>query len=160
MVGQQRMSLHFAQVLLPAHVDLRFEATELPDAVQQLLGKLAGDDRISDHAAFAKAVQERAFPLIEKDDFCLCLAHGRTNALRALTMAAGRPAQPLACPQSGRPIHLIIVAGIPAAFSTDYLRFVGAIARICGEPETRAQLLETTSSSEFVQTLDDGLNPV
>jgi mannitol/fructose-specific phosphotransferase system IIA component (Ntr-type) len=154
------MSLHFAQALFSSHVQLRLEAESLAEGVEFLLNLLRGDERIMDHAAFAAAVHQRAFPLIEKDDFRLCLAHGRTNALRGLVMAAGRPITPLTCPATGAPVQLVFVAGIPAAFNTDYLRLLGAIARICGEPETRARLLTVASASEFLQILENGLNPV
>lgn len=154
------MSLHFGQVLSPSHVHLRLDATTLAGGVETLLQSLRGDERLTDPEALAAAVRQREFPLIEKDGFRLCLAHGRTNTLRGLVMAAARPITPLLCPKTGEHVDLLFVAGIPAAFNTEYLRLVGAIARICGEPENRQLLLQTDSNSAFVQALEDGLNPL
>jgi len=157
------MSLHFSQVLHPEHIDLRLAADSQQDAVEVLLGMLREDQRVEDPEALAKAVLMRNAPALCENGIGLCIAHGRTNSLSSLVMAAGRLARP--APLSGEfqgqgELHLVFVAGIPASLNADYLRLVGAIARICSKPGRRDELLDATSPQAFIEILEEGLNPL
>jgi len=50
--------------------------------------------------------------------------------------------------------HLVFVFAIPAAMSEEYLRNVGALARICREPEKTDALLAAATPAEFAGLLD------
>ena len=156
------MNLHFSQVLRAGQIDLRLEAATRAEAVESLLGLLRGDSRILSTEAFEKAVRSRGTPAICSHRFGLCIAHGRTDAVSGLVMAAARLAHPLPMnPDEGNGLlRLVFVAGIPSALNTEYLRVVGAIARICGDPETADRLLGTKEPVRFVEILESGLNPL
>jgi mannitol/fructose-specific phosphotransferase system IIA component len=48
------------------------------------------------------------------------------------------------------------VAGIPGTFNTEYLRIVGAIARICQDRHQLDRLLATKTKEDFLQLLEAG----
>jgi len=52
---------------------------------------------------------------------------------------------------------LIFVFAIPATMSEEYLRNVGALARICRQPEKTAALLAAATPAEFAGLLDGWL---
>ena len=56
------------------------------------------------------------------------------------------------------PLRLLFIAGIPAAFSNDYLRMVGAIARICSDAERAQELLDAATPPAFLETLEANLD--
>jgi mannitol/fructose-specific phosphotransferase system IIA component (Ntr-type) len=66
--------------------------------------------------------------------------------VRELALAAAR----WSAPDGPR---LVFVFAIPAAMSEEYLRKVGALARICREPEKSAALLAAATPGEFAELL-------
>jgi mannitol/fructose-specific phosphotransferase system IIA component (Ntr-type) len=157
------MSLNFSDVLRPAQIVLNLEADTQENAVLSLMDLLRGDDRVADFASLEKAVVQRNAPALCDNGIGLCIAHGRTNSLSSLVMAAARLANPL--PLTGDlcgkgELHLIFVAGIPSCLNCDYLRLVGAIARICSQAEGREALLVAPTAEAFLEVLQDGLNPL
>ena len=143
--------------LLPVHqVDIALSATTKAAAVDQVLTKLKGNSSVKDFSALKAAIEIRNASVIFEDGLGLLIAHGRTEAVSRIVLAAGRCSPPLQLPEAEGPVHLVFVAGIPAAFSTEYLRVVGAIVRCCKDPEGLPALLATDSASEFVQLLGEG----
>jgi mannitol/fructose-specific phosphotransferase system IIA component (Ntr-type) len=154
------MNLHFSKVLQAGQVDLRMDVATCAEAVDHLLGLLRGDSRIPSSEVFEKAVRIRGTPTILSNRFGLCIAHGRTDSLSTLVMAAARPVHPLpiSSEDGEGQLRLVFVAGIPSALNTEYLRLVGAIARICADPESVDHLLSVKEPARFVEILECGLN--
>lgn len=141
-------------VLQPSHIDLSLSAPNPGSAVTGLLELLRGDPRVLKWDDFSQAVLGRDASPIASDNCGILIAHGRTNSVGSLVMAAGIspegiPAASSDCP----PIHVVFVAGIPAAFNNDYLRVVGTIARLCGKPELLTNLREAPSPSDLLSIL-------
>ncbi len=143
--------------LLPVHqVDIALHATTKAIAVDQVLARLKGNSNVKDFNALKAAIETRDAAVIFEDGLGLLIAHGRTEAVSRIVLAAGRCSPPLQLPNAEGPVHLVFVAGIPAAFSTEYLRVVGAIVRCCKDPESLPALLSAHSASDFVQLLGEG----
>jgi hypothetical protein len=51
---------------------------------------------------------------------------------------------------------LVFVAGIPGAFTSEYLRIVGAIVRICRDRRQLDRLLTIKEPERFVSLLSSG----
>lgn len=141
-----------SDILLPGHVDLQLLAKTSSDAIQEILARLAGDPRISDNAAFMQAVVERNAPAILCHGHGIVIAHGRTNAVKSLIMAAGR-SQSGVRSADGALVRLVFVAGIPRAMDSEYLRIVGSIARLCRNPELFEKLLTVADPLQFIEVL-------
>ncbi len=152
------MTLKFSEVLHEKQVFLQLEAASKTAAVSALLAALADDERVSSPQELTDAVIGRDAAALEENGIGICIAHGRTNAVRSLVMAAGKLLTPIVIPEISCPLSLIFVAGIPSAFSSDYLRLVGAIARICSSPSQMERLLATREPSEFIAFLEAHTN--
>ncbi|MEX1118418.1 MAG: PTS sugar transporter subunit IIA [Terrimicrobiaceae bacterium] len=143
--------------LLPAHhVDLALSATTKTAAVDDILARLEGHACVKNFPGLKAAIEARDASVIFEDGLGLLIAHGRTEAVSRIVLAAGRFNPPLQLPGEAGPVHLVFVAGIPAAFSTEYLRVVGAIVRCCKDPESLPALLSAPSAAAFVQLLTEG----
>lgn len=143
-------------VLQPEHVNLSLEATDKIGAINEVLAKLNGDARVGDFASLQAAVMERNAPAIVENGVGICIAHGRTDSVHSLVMAAGRSVGGFANDDVANPVKLVFVAGIPSAFSSEYLRIVGAIARICRDRYQLDHLLGAKSPRQFVDLLAAG----
>lgn len=144
-------------ILLPQHVNLSLRATNKAEGVAELLAPLRGDGRVTDPEALEKAVVERDAPTLCEGPVGICIAHGRTSAVRSLVFAAGRSPAGIVCPDSDVPIKLLFVAGIPSAMHSQYLRIVGATVRACRCEGGVNALLSASSADEFIEVLSDAM---
>lgn len=152
MDGQQRM-ISIPEVLLPVSVNLELAARDQAGGVDEVLSKLNGDPRVQDWAALVQVVTERNSPALACNECGVCIAHGRTDAVSSLVMAAGRSTAGLVSPEVEGRVSLVFVAGIPSAFNSEYLRIVGAIVRICRDRALLKKLLATNDPAAFVGIL-------
>jgi mannitol/fructose-specific phosphotransferase system IIA component (Ntr-type) len=151
--------ISISEILLPEHINLRLDAADTRRAVEELLFPLRGDIRIADWDALRAAILERDAPAIPAGPDCaILIAHGRTNAVTSLVMAAGRSENGFAAEGIDGKIRLVFVVGIPVALNQDYLRVVGTIARLCGKPGHFEKLLAAAKATDFLQLLLDWEN--
>lgn len=145
-----------ADILQPAHVNLSLSAGDKNAAVAEVLSKLNGDPRVKDFSLLEKAVTARNAAAISENHCGICIAHGRTESVSSIVLAAGRSAAGFSCGEVADPVRLIFVAGIPGAFNFEYLRIVGAIARICRDPHQLDRLLAAKTAGSFIELLGIG----
>jgi len=137
------------------NIDLAMNQVETCKQAQDLLLEhLRWDDRVINFENFAAAVAAIEAPVLEEGGHGILIAHGRTDAVRTLTLAAGRPANGCTALTDGAvPLCLVFVIGIPVASNAEYLRVVGIIARTCRNETTRSELLAAATPEEFISVL-------
>jgi mannitol/fructose-specific phosphotransferase system IIA component (Ntr-type) len=145
-----------ADVLQPDHVVLALAARDPSAAIEEVVATLQGDERVRDFAALRQAVFAQPAPAIAENNCGICIAHGRTELVTSLVLAAGRSAEGIAFPKLSDPVKLVFVAGIPSAFTSEYLRIVGAIVRICRDRRQLDRILRTKEPDRFVALLSSG----
>jgi PTS system fructose-specific IIC component len=143
-------------ILQPEHVNLSLAATDKAGAIAEVLSRLNGDPRVRDFSKLQEAVTVRDAAAISENHCGICIAHGRTESVSGLVMAAGRSLEGVNCPEVPDPVRLIFVAGIPRTFNSEYLRVVGAIARICRDKHQLERLLAARDPAYFVGLLGAG----
>jgi len=148
--------ISISDILLPGQVNLALTAADQAGGVDQVLAGLKGDSRVQNWGTLVQVVTERNAPALTCNDCGICIAHGRTNAVSSLVMAAGRSTGGLVSPEIREKVRLIFVAGIPSAFDAEYLRIVGAIARLCRDKILFDRLLNVQDPGEFVSLLSSG----
>ena len=144
-----------ADVLQPDHVLLALAARDPSAAIEEVVATLQGDERVRDFAALREAVFAQPAPAISENGCGICIAHGRTELVTSLVLAAGR-SEGIVFPKLADPVRLVFVAGIPGAFTSEYLRIVGAIVRICRDRRQLDRILRTKEPDRFVALLSSG----
>ena len=145
-----------ADVLQPDHVLLRLSAKEPRAAIEEVMATLEGDERVKDFAALRAAVDAQPAPAIAENGIGICIAHGRTELVTSLVMSAGRSVEGILFPKLSEPVKLVFVAGIPGAFTSEYLRIVGAIVRTCRDKRQFDRILSTKDPDRFITLLSSG----
>ena len=145
-----------ADVLQPDHVILSIAARDPSSAVEEVLAKLEGDERVGNFRLLRDAVLEQAAPAVSENSCGICIAHGRTESVTSLVMAAGRSNEGVPYPGLADPVKFFFVAGIPSAFTSEYLRMVGAIVRMCRDKRRLRGLLVARDAERFVELLATG----
>lgn len=145
-----------SDILAAPHVNLALASHQQEEGISEVLSKLNGDPRVVDWNNLTAAITSRNAPAISCGPCGLVIAHGRTDAVSSLLMAAGRSTPGLASPDIKEKVRLVFVAGIPAAFHSEYLRVVGAIARLCKDSSLLEKLLTVEDPQEFIALLSSG----
>jgi len=135
----------------PSHVELDLVAASRDEAVRAVAELLHGDTRIGSWQAFWKSIGTKQIVDLKGCGCGVCLAHGRDASVRDLVLAAGRMAAHSA---HGLP-RFVFVFAIPAAMAEDYLRVVGALARLCGEEKKFAALESAATAVALAGLLDE-----
>ena len=137
---------------LPPHrIQLGLRAASLEEAIERILESLRDAPEVRDFPGLAKAVRQRNATVTGSPGREILVSHGRTECVDRLVLSAGR------LEKDGRGAglpRLVFVAGIPAAFSTEYLRAVGAIARACSSPGGYEAQISAASAAEFLALLE------
>ena len=139
-------------ILTPKHILFDLQGDTVPKAVAKVADLLESDDRVLDWDRFYNGLIEGSACMANESGSAICIAHTRTNAVSAMIMAAGRSAEGIAL-ENGTCLRLVFVIGVPVALASDYLRIIGALARIFRTPKGEAALLDAKTEAEFLETL-------
>ncbi len=154
------MSMQLDDVLKVEDVHLSLGATDRVAAIEEVLAKLNGDDRVPDWEALRSVILSHDAADLDSPVCGICLAHGRLSGLKGLVVAAGRSDRGVASPEGELPSKLIFVVGIPTAMNAQYLSVIGSVARVCNNKRQLDQLLNAKSPEEFVAALQSGCETI
>lgn len=132
----------------PARVRLDLSAQDRASAVRATAELLAGDPRVGSWEEFWSSIGTRQVVDLSDCSGGVMIAHGRSPSVSALALGAVR----WVAPDGPR---LVFVFAIPAAMSGEYLRQVGALARVCREQDKLSALLRVATPAEFAALLGD-----
>jgi mannitol/fructose-specific phosphotransferase system IIA component (Ntr-type) len=142
-------------LLTDIHPDLR--TTDHRDALEEILSPLRADERVRDWEKLRGALISNApNGNFDASPQTMLLHHGRTESVASLVLAMGRSRTGFGIPVQGDSIRLIFVAAIPEEMNNEYLRILGAIARVCREAETMEQLLAAPDAPSILRVLEKG----
>ncbi len=139
-----------ARLLDPSRVQLGLQAGSRGEAVDAAVALLRNDPRITSWETFRDAIGPKQVVDLEGCGGVI-LAHGRCPAVKEMALSAARWESPAgAC--------LVFVFAIPAAMAEEYLRTVGALARLCREEGRLPQLLSAATPEQFASLVEDWLS--
>jgi mannitol/fructose-specific phosphotransferase system IIA component (Ntr-type) len=156
---RQRGMITISDTLSQKHILLNLEDDAKEHLVERIAEALKKDPRVTDWEQFYSGLEKGTSCMAKENGSVLCIAHARTTAVSAMTMAVGRaviqpaddaPGTPAA---SFTPIRLIFVIGVPVALASDYLRIIGALARIFHTDRGEIALANATDPAEFLDSL-------
>ena len=130
-------------------IRLQLESRDVNAATVELANLLRHDRRITDWSRFLSVLEAQEPVLAGDPPLGFCIPHARTEAVQSLVMAAGHSKAGLALPDRTERCHYLFVVGIPSAMAADYLRIIGALARIFKSPKTVEALENSNSAKEF-----------
>lgn len=133
-------------LISPSRVRLDVPAPTRDAAVQAAAELLRDDARLGAWEEFRASIGERQVVDVEGCGGGVVLAHGRGQAVKELALSALR----WISPEGPR---LVFVFAIPAAMAEEYLRKVGALARVCKDPVKLEALRAAATPEDFAARL-------
>lgn len=142
-------------ILSPKHILLNLEPKARERAISKVAELLERDARVVDWDKFYAGLAPGTSCISKENGASLCIAHTRTNAVNAMIMAAGRVMQEVPGEDGAMAprVCLIFVIGVPVALASDYLRIIGALARVFRTEKGEAALAEAAVAGEFLERL-------
>lgn len=132
-------------------VRLGMEGGTRAEVVRATAELLRGDPRVTSWDEFWESVGERQ--IVELEGCGVCLAHGRRGA-KELVLAASKLATPVPG-ESGAPLHMVFVFGIPSAMAEEYLRAVGALVRACRCGDRLGEISGAATPEDFARRIEE-----
>lgn len=143
--------------LLLTDIHPELKSTDHRDALEEILSPLRADERVRDWEKLRVSLISNApNGNFDKSPQTMFLHHGRTESVGSLLLAMGRSRKGFGLPVQGPSIRLIFLAAIPEEMNNEYLRILGAIARVCSEPESMGQLLAAPDAPTILKVLEKG----
>lgn len=121
-------------------------ADSLSEAIEKAVAVLKNDARILDWTGFRDAVWEREKKSPTNLGRGLLLPHARGEFTSSLTLSCVRLRDPI--PAEGAPIQVVLAVAIPSSMNAEYLRIVGALARVFKDEKCLAHFSSLTTTLE------------
>lgn len=136
-------------LVVPETARLGLDVPSRHAAVEATAELLRTDPRVGPWEEFWSSIGPKQ--IVDLGRSGVCLAHGRSRAVKDLALAASL----LASPVEGdpEPVCAVLVFAIPLTMAEEYLRAVGAIARACGEARKREALFAAPSPDALAALL-------
>lgn len=150
---RQRGMITIGDILSPKQIQLGLKAESQARAIAELAELLDGDSRVNDWERLEAGLLSGVACMTGENGSGLCIAHVRTDAVNGMIMAAGRSGKGIEGPDGKTVARLLFVIGVPSALASDYLRIIGALARIFRSEHGEADLLAAQTPEEFLETL-------
>ncbi|HEX8372522.1 MAG TPA: PTS sugar transporter subunit IIA [Chthoniobacterales bacterium] len=141
------------EALTIRNVALDVEEPDAPAAVAKAVGLLKNDPQMLDWEAFSESVVEREKKNGTSVGGGLMLPHGRGGFVNELLMSFVRLRTPVMV--EGEEVRYVIAVAVPSSMAADYLRLVGALARVFRDEKSTARLEEFVTSRDLLDWLSD-----
>jgi mannitol/fructose-specific phosphotransferase system IIA component (Ntr-type) len=140
-------------ILRPEDIDLNLKMSNQAEAINHVAGLLREDERVKDWQAFYNGLASVRPCVAAAGGTEICIPHARTDGVTGMVMSAGRSKGGIIVKESETPVHFVFVIGVPVALAADYLRIIGALARIFKSPAQRDPLRSVATPEEFLGLL-------
>jgi len=144
-----------SDILSPNQIDLDPQFANQEELVHYVASLLKPNPNVKDWQAFYDGLKATGSSIFDENGIRLCIPHIRTNSIKMMVMGVGRSEiEPeSAAPNKTPTVQYTFVIGVPNAMASDYLRIIGALARIFKDKATEAQLRATKRPEEFLAIL-------
>lgn len=146
--------MNILDILTPESIKVPLEAGDKKSAIDELVDVLGDAGRICNTEGLKEAVWEREQQRTTGIGEGLAIPHGKSDCSTELTMAIGRPAQPIDFNSvDKKPVKLIILLASPANKTADHIQALGKISRLMADPAFREKVYAAESNQELYEML-------
>jgi mannitol/fructose-specific phosphotransferase system IIA component (Ntr-type) len=146
-----------ASSLLAKDIHLALRSGNSADALEEVLLGLRNDGRVKDWDILRSSlVNGSPIDCGPGENGMIILHHRRTPGITSMVLAAGRFPSGISVEGCTALLRMVFVAAVPESLNNEYLRIIGAVSRICGNPESFERLMGAADSAEFLHILEEG----
>lgn len=148
------MAVVLADLLDEKQIALELRASTRDEALREIVDLFRASGKVSDPDKFLDAVIAREKSASTLAEHGVAFPHARTDLVNEIVLGIGRSNEGIRFgAESGEPVHLIFVIGVPKQMIQDYLVCVGTLARLAKDDSIRRALMEAKTKAEFIEHL-------
>ncbi|MCA9281525.1 MAG: PTS sugar transporter subunit IIA [Phycisphaeraceae bacterium] len=148
--------MNLLEIITPECIKVPLESSGKQEVIGELVDLLASTGKVSDPAALKEAVWTRECTRTTGIGHNLAIPHGKSEGVKDLAMAIGRPKQPLDfCSIDNRPVKLIVLLASPIDRTSDHIQALARISRLMTSEEFREKMYEAESAEEVFELLQE-----
>lgn len=130
------------------------EATEKNQAIAELGELLKGCDVVRDHEQFVGAVFSREMEGTTGIGEGVAIPHARTDSVTEFVTALGRSPDGIDFQAvDGKPVHLVIMMGVPTKKVKDYLKLLAHLSLLVKQKDFTRRMLDAPDAAAMLETL-------
>lgn len=148
------------EVISEQLIDLNIVAHSKKEVFEKLSLLLVKDGRLKDYDTYIAQVLEREEVATTGIGFGIAIPHGKTDAVKDVSVAIGKLAAPLDWNSlDGKKVQMIFLLAVPEKCKGDeHLRILSGLSRKLIHQDFRNRLFESTDGREVVELIGDTLN--
>lgn len=146
--------MNLSEIVSPACIRVPLTARDKRAAIDELVDGLAHAGKVTDPAALKAAVWARESTRTTGIGHSLAIPHGKSEGIPNLTMAIGKPAEPIDFASiDGKPVRLIVLLASPLDRTNDHIQALAKISRLMNSDEFRNKVYAAGSAQEVYDLL-------
>lgn len=131
-------------------------AADKKGIIGELVDTLDAAGKVADPAALKDAVWSREQARTTGIGHGLAIPHGKSDAVRELAMAIGRPSEPIDFGSiDGKPVRLVVLLASPVDRTNDHIQALARISRMIMNEEFRERIYAASTAEEVYEILQE-----
>lgn len=132
------------------------EAADKKGVIDELVDVLAAAGKVADAETLKDAVWTREQARTTGIGHGLAIPHGKSDAVRELAMAIGRPASPLEFTSiDGKPVKLVVLLASPTDRTSEHIQALARISKLMMQEDFRDRIYSAQTAEEVYEALHD-----
>lgn len=131
-------------------------AADKKGVIEELVDTLDTAGKVADPAALKDAVWSREQARTTGIGHGLAIPHGKSDSVRELAMAIGRPAEPIDFGSiDGKPVRLVVLLASPVDRTNDHIQALARISRMIMNEDFRERIYAASTAEEVYEILHE-----
>ncbi len=141
--------MNLLDILSERCVKVPLEASDKRSAIEELVGLLASADLVTDADALNEAVWTREQTRTTGIGHGLAIPHGKSDSIREIAMAIGKPAEPMEFEAIDKqPVKLIVLLASPPDKTSEHIQALARVSRLMNTESFRKEMYGATNAGE------------
>lgn len=153
------MPISLEKLFQPRQVVPDLTAQNQDEALRAVAGVLTVNEAMLEPAKFLSELIARENLQSTAAGDGVAFPHARTDSVGEIVLGIGRSRAGVPFGRGGEIVHLIFVIGTPQRMVSDYLVWIGALARLLKNSDLREDLLRAGNATQLVEILQNAALP-
>lgn len=146
--------MKLTELITPECIAAPMPQTDKRGVIEALVTLLAEQGRVSDADALVEAVWTREQTRTTGIGHGLAIPHGKSDSLDAMTMAIGKPAEPIDFESiDGKPVQLVVLLASRPDQTSDHIQALARVSRLHMQTEFRDRIYAAEDAAAIYDLL-------
>jgi fructose-specific phosphotransferase system IIA component len=146
--------MNLLDILSPDCIAVPLKATDKRGVINELVDVLAESGKVTSPEQLKEAVWTRESTRTTGIGHALAIPHGKCEGVTDLTMAIGKPAEPIDFASiDGKPVKLVVLLASPLDRTSDHIQALARISRLMYSEDFREKMYNAEKPQEIYDLL-------